>query len=130
MVTTVVNNAYLAINEQSGVRRPQNAPLLLFLIAQGIQEQQEFLFVNQLASLIGQQVEQRVLISAAPHSYCSAQTGVANTCCERLSAMIIGWLNQGVRRLLLAPWGCRHMTTTLIEAISSALSTASGEKSQ
>lgn len=52
MVTTVVNNAYLAINEQSGVRRPQNAPLLLFLIAQGIQEQQEFLFVNQLASLM------------------------------------------------------------------------------
>lgn len=125
MVTTVVNNTYLVMGEQEADKRPQNSPLLLFLLEGTAQE---LTSANELTSLIGQQVEQRVLISIASHPYYHAQMSGTSTCCDRLSTALTEWLNQGFRRMLLVPWGGEQMTDTLIKATISALHAASGEQ--
>ena len=128
MVTTIGTNTYMMMREQEATRRRQRPLLLLSLLEKGAQEQQPFSFVSEIASHITRQVEQRVRVSVVTAMCCDHQTSDMNTVPDRLGATLTEWLHQGVRRLLLVPWGSGQALGAWIEATSSALQIAMGEE--
>jgi hypothetical protein len=125
MVPTTVAHTPMTMSEQEATRRLQSPPLLLSLIEQ---EQQPFSFVSEIASHITRGVEQQVRVSVVPALPCDNQTSDLSTFPDRLGVTLTAWLHQGVRRLLLVPWGGEHVIDAWIEATTRALHMAMGEE--
>jgi hypothetical protein len=128
MVTTTVTNTHMMTSEQEATRRRQSSPLLLSLIGRVAQEQQPSSFVSEIATHITRRVEQHVRFSVAPAIYCDDQMSDLSTLPDRLGVALSAWLHQGVRRLLLVPWGGGQAVDAWIEATSSALQITMGEE--
>jgi hypothetical protein len=131
MIATTVTNTHMTMSEQEATGRPQSSPLLLSLIGSAAVERQPFSFVSELASHITRRVEQQVRVSIAPTVYCDDQMSDSSTLPERLGVTLTAWLHQGVRRLLLVPWGGGQVGQVLdawIEATTRALHRAMGEE--
>ncbi len=105
MIATTVTNTPMTMSEQEATGRPQRPPLLLSLLGSAAVERQPFSFVSEIASHITRRVEQHVRVSVVPTVYCDDQMSDSSTLPERLGVTLTAWLHQGVRRLLLVPWG-------------------------
>ena len=131
MIATTVTHTYMTMSEQEATGRLQSAPLLLSLIGSAAVERQPFSFVSEIASHITRGVEQQVRVSVVPTVYCDDQVSDSSTLPERLGVTLTAWLHQGVRRLLLVPWGGGQVGQVLdvwIEATTRALQRAMGEE--
>jgi hypothetical protein len=129
MVTTIVTNTHMTMSEQEATGRSQRSPLLLSLLERAAGERQPFSFVSEIASHITRRVEQQVRVSVVPPVYCDEQMNDSSTLPERLGVTLTAWLHQGVRRLLLVPWGGGGQALDAwIEATTSALQRAMGEQ--
>ena len=128
MVTTTITNTHMIMSEQEATRRRQSSPLLLSLIGRVAEEQQLFSFVSEIASHITRRVEQHGRVSVVPAIYCDDQMSDLSTLPDRLGVTLTAWLHQGVRRLLLVPWGGGQAVDAWIEATSSALQITMGEE--
>jgi hypothetical protein len=129
MVTTIVTNTHMTMSEQEATGRSQRSPLLLSLLGRAAGERQPFSFVSEIASHITRRVEQQVRVSVVPPVYCDEQMNDSSTLPERLGVTLTAWLHQGVRRLLLVPWGGGGQALDAwIEATTSALQRAMGEQ--
>jgi hypothetical protein len=128
MVTTTVTHTPITMSEQEATRRLQSPPLLLSLIERAAEEQQPFSFVSEIASHITRRVEQQVRVSVVPALPCDNQTSDFSTFPDRLSVTLTAWLHQGVRHLLLVPWGGGQVIDAWIEATTRALHRAMGEE--
>ena len=128
MIATTVTHTPMTMSEQEATGRLQRSPLLLSLIRSAAVERQLFSFVSEIASHITRRVEQQVRVSVGPAIYCDNQTSDFSTFPERLGVTLSEWLNQGVRRLLLVPWGGGQALDTWIEATIRALHMAMGEE--
>ena len=128
MVTTRVTGTRMTMSEQEATGRLQGAPLLLPFIGSVAEEQQPFSFVSEIAAHITRRVEQQVRVSVGPAICCDNQTSDLSTFPERLGVTLTAWLHQGVRRLLLVPWGGGQALDVWIEATISALHMAMGEE--
>lgn len=118
----------MTMSEQEATRRPQSLPLLLSLIERAAEEQQPFSFVSEIASHITRRVEQHVRVAVVPALPCDNQTSDLSTFPDRLGVTLTQWLHQGVRRLLLVPWGGGQVIDAWIEATTRALHMAMGEE--
>ncbi len=105
MIATTVTNTHMTMSEQEATGRLQSSPLLLSLIGSAAGERQPFSFVSEIASHITRRVERQVRVSVVPPVYCDDQVSDSSTLLERLGVTLTAWLHQGVRRLLLVPWG-------------------------
>lgn len=114
--------------ETVGAKVGSVAPLLLPLIGSVAEEQPPFSFASEIASHITRQVEQQVRVSVGPAIYCDHQTSDFSAFPERLAETLSEWLHQGVRRLLLVPWGGGQALDAWIEATIRALHMAMGEE--
>ena len=128
MVTTTVTSTHRMRSEQEATGRQQSSPLLLSLIGRVAEERQPFSFVSEIASHITRRVEQHVRVSVVPALYCDDQMSDFSTLPDRLGVALTAWLHQGVRRLLLVPWGGGQAVDAWIEATISALHIAMGEE--
>jgi hypothetical protein len=128
MVPTTVTHTPMTMSEQESTRRLQSPPLLLSLIERAAEEQQPFSFVSEIASHITRRVEQHVRVAVVPALPCDNQTSDFSTFPERLGVTLTEWLHQGVRRLLLVPWGGGQVIDAWIEATTRALHMAMGEE--
>jgi hypothetical protein len=134
MVATTVTNTHMTMSEQEATGRLQRSPLLLSLIRPAAVERQPFSFVSEMVSHITRRVEQHVRVSVVPPVYCDDQMSDSSTLPERLGMTLTAWLHQGVRRLLLVPWGggevgqVGQVLDVWIEATTSALHRAMGEE--
>ncbi len=134
MVTKIVTNTHMTMSEQEATGRLQSSPLLLSLLGSAAVERQPFSFVSEIASHITRRVEQQVRVSVIPPVYCDDQMRDSRTLPERLGVTLTAWLHQGVRRLLLVPWGggevgqVGQVLDAWIEATTSALHRAMGEE--
>ncbi len=128
MVTTIVTNTPMTMSEQEATGRLQSSPLLISLIGRAAVERQPFSFVSEIASHITRRVEQHVRVSVVPTVYCDDQMSDSSTLPDRLGVTLTAWLHQGVRRLLLVPWGGGQVIDAWIEATTSALHRAMGEE--
>jgi hypothetical protein len=128
MVTTITTNTHMTMSEQEATRRLQSSPLLLSLIGSVAEERQPFSLVREIASQITQRVEQQVRVSVVPTLYCNDQMSDSSTLPDRLGVTLTEWLHQGVRDLLVVPWGAGQALDAWIEATTSALHIAMGEE--
>ncbi len=128
MIATTVTNTHMTMSEQEATGRLQSSPLLISLIGRAAVERQPFSFVSEIASHITRRVEQHVRVSVVPAIYCDDQTSDSSTFPDRLGVTLTAWLHQGVRRLLLVPWGGGQVIDAWIEATTSALHRAMGEE--
>ncbi len=128
MIATTVTHTHMTMSEQEATGRLQRSPLLLSLIGSAAVERQPFSFVSEIASHITRRAEQQVRVSVVPTVYCDDQMSDSSTLPERLGVTLTAWLHQGVRRLLLVPWGGGQVLDAWIEATTRALHMAMGEE--
>lgn len=127
MITTVLTNPQKRMSEQEATRSRYSSPRLLSFIDSSSQ-MQPFSVVSEIASHITWLVEQRVPAVVLPALLYDTQTSDFRTFPDRLSVALTAWLRQGVRHLLLVPWGNGQVSDAWIEATTSALHMAMGEE--
>ena len=130
MVPDIYTKEKFALAHSQQLRREAEHErlFLLSLLGSAAGERQPFSFVSELASHITRRVEQQVRVSVVPPVYCDDQVSDSSTLPERLGVTLTAWLHQGVRRLLLVPWGGGQALDAWTEATTSALQRAMGEE--
>jgi hypothetical protein len=128
MIATTVTNTHMTMSEQEATGRLQSPPLLLSLLGSAAVERQPFSFVSEIASHITRRVEQHVRVAVVPALPCDDQMSDFSTFPDHLGVTLTTWLHQGVRRLLLVPWGGGQVIDAWIEATTRALHMAMGEE--
>ncbi len=127
MTTTTLSNTDKALCQQEEREAPRDVPLLLSLVERAARERQVPGVVPEIASHIARQVEQRLPVSGVSPMYWTEQTSEESICADQLQVRVTTYLQQGFRRLLLAPWGGRQSMSSLIEPVLLALSGVTGE---
>ncbi len=128
MVTTIVTHTHVTMSEQETTGRLQSSPLLLSLIGSAAVERKSFSFVSEIVSHITRRVEQHVRVAVVPALPCDDQMSDLSTLPDRLGVTLTAWLHQGVRHLLLVPWGSGQVIDAWIEATTRALHMVTGEE--